>query len=76
MNPRLRNYLVAAIVGALFLAGLFLGGPVGGVLLLVTAGILAALSWVLRNQIRPQGRPLRVAVIVVILVVAVVKFTQ
>ena len=76
MSARLRNMIAAGIVGAIALTGLFLHGVAGGLLLLLTAAILGALSWVLRDRVRPEGRPFRVAVIVVIVVVAVVKFVQ
>lgn len=76
MRQRLRNLLAAIVVGAIAITGFFLHGIAGGLLLLLTAAILSGLSWVLRDRIRPEGRPLRIAVIVLVVVVAVIKFTQ
>lgn len=76
MSHRLRNLLAAAAVGAIAIAGFFVHGVVGGVLLLITAAILGGLSWLLRNRVRPEGRPLRLAVVVLLVVVAVIKFVQ
>jgi hypothetical protein len=73
VGPRLVNLLSAVAVGALFVAGLFVHGPVGALLLLATDVILIMLSAATWPRIRPQGRPLRVAVIAVIAGVAVAK---
>jgi hypothetical protein len=76
MQQRGPILLGAAAVGALFLAGLFIHGVVGGVLLLLTAAILVTLSWGAWSRMQPQGRPLRVVVIVVIAVLAVLKIAH
>lgn len=73
MPARLVNLLAALVVAAIFIAGLALHGPVGGLLLLVTDVVLILLSVATWPQVRPKGRPLRIAVVVVIAVVAVVK---
>lgn len=76
MPPRLANLLVASTVGAIFVAGLFIHGWVGGVLLLITAAILASLTRLLWNRVRPQGRPLRVLVITAITVIGIIKIVH
>lgn len=76
MSQRLRNLTVALLVGAVAVAGFFSHGIVGGVLLLVTVVILGSLSWALRDRVRPEGQPLRVAVLLLLVVVAVIKFVQ
>lgn len=70
---RLLILLGALIVGGLFFAGLFIHGPVGGALLLVTAAILAALTRLVWEHVRPRGRPLRILIIAAIAVGGVVK---
>jgi hypothetical protein len=73
MQQRLAIILAAVAVGAIFVAGLFVNGRPGGALLLVTAAILVTLTSATWSRTRPQGRPLRVAIIVAIAVVAIVK---
>jgi hypothetical protein len=63
----------AAVVGAVFAAGLFIHGRVGGALLLVTAAILGTLTRLSWTRVRPQGRPLRLVVIVAVIVIGVIK---
>jgi hypothetical protein len=77
MSPvaqRLRNLLGAAVVGALFIAGLFIHGALGGILLLATAVILGVLSSATWHRIPSRGRPLRILIILVVIAVALVKF--
>ncbi len=76
VNRRLVNVLAGLVALAIFLAGLFVPGRVGGAILLVTVAMLVAVSYAVWDQVRPQGKPLRVAVIVVITVVAVVKLVH
>jgi hypothetical protein len=73
MQRRLMIVAGAAVVGAVFLAGLFIHGPLGGALLLVVVAMLLGLLRITWSHLRPQGRPLRVAVIVIIVVVAAIK---
>lgn len=73
MPSRAVPLLGAVGVGALFAAGLFVHGAIGGVLLLVTDAILLTLSMRYWDTVRPQGRPLRLIVIAGILVLAAVK---
>ena len=70
---RLLIFLGALCMGALFFAGLFIHGRVGGALLLVTAAILAGLTRTVWAQVRPQGRPLRIVIIVAVGAVGVLK---
>jgi hypothetical protein len=76
MQQRFAILLGAVAVGAIFLAGLFIHGPVGGGLLLLTVAILIALTRLTWERVRPQGRPLRLVVIVAIAVLAVIKLAS
>jgi hypothetical protein len=76
VNRRLVNVLAGLVSLAIFLAGLFIPGRVGGAILLVTVAMLVVASYSVWDQIRPQGRPLRVAVIAVVAVVAVIKLVH
>jgi hypothetical protein len=62
----------AVFLGALILVGLFLPGVFGGLVLLVLVLVLGALA-VATWELRPASRPLRLAVLVLLLVVAVSK---
>jgi drug/metabolite transporter (DMT)-like permease len=68
--------LVAVVVGGIAVTGFFLHGVPAGILLLATAAILGALSWVLRDRVRPEGRPFRIAIVLLLVAVAVIKFVQ
>jgi asparagine N-glycosylation enzyme membrane subunit Stt3 len=66
----LPRWLPLVVVAALMAAGLLVGGVIGAVFLVVVAGLagwLAVLSW---DGTPPAGRALRLAVIVVLLVIA------
>ncbi|HVX68254.1 MAG TPA: DUF6703 family protein [Mycobacteriales bacterium] len=68
MPRRLLILLAALAVGGLFFAGLFVHGRVGGVLLLLTALVLAALTRLVWEHVRPKGRSLRILIIAAIAV--------
>jgi hypothetical protein len=68
--------LMAAAVGGVFLAGLFISGPVGGILLLVTAAVLISLTSATWPRLRGRDRAIRVVVVAAILVLAVVKLVS
>jgi hypothetical protein len=74
MRQRGLVILAAAIVGGVFVAGLFIHGRAGGVLLLLTDAVLITMAAATWTRIRPQGRPLRLIIIAAVAVVAVVKF--
>jgi hypothetical protein len=76
MPQRLLIVLAALAVGALFAAGLFVHGRVGGGLLILTDAILIGLTRTAWAQVRTQGRPLRILIIAAIAVVAVVKLAK
>jgi hypothetical protein len=76
MQRRLLIILGALAVGGVFAAGLFFHGRLGGALLLLTDVILISLARITWPHLRPQGRPLRIAVITVIGVLAVVKLVK
>jgi hypothetical protein len=76
MQRRLLILLAALAVGVLFAAGLFVHGVLGGVLLLAVDALLIAMAALTWRHLRPQGRPLRIAVIAVIAVVAIVKLAH
>jgi len=74
VRPTRRNsILIAAAVGIVFIVGLAVHGPVGGVLLLLVAATLVLFTARAWGAVRREGRPLRVAVLIVVVVVAVLK---
>jgi hypothetical protein len=73
MLRRLVIILAAAAVGAVFAAGLFIHGRVGGGLLALTDAVLIALARITWPQLRPHGRPIRLLVIAVVAVIAAIK---
>ena len=74
MPERLRNVIGAVVVGALFLAGLIIHGGLGGVLLLLTAVVLAILTSAVWHRMRGRDRGFRILIILVIVGVGLVKF--
>jgi hypothetical protein len=76
VSQRLLIVLAALGVGVLFAAGLFIPGRVGGGLLVVTDAILIGLTRTAWAQVRPQGRPLRILIMVVVAAIAVVKLVH
>jgi Family of unknown function (DUF6703) len=73
---RTRNLLAAAVVGGTFVAGLFLHGVAGAVLLIVVAAVLALLTGATWGHIPSNGRPLRVLIIAAVIAVAVLKLVK
>lgn len=73
LASRLAILLVAGAVGAAFVVGLVLGGVGGAILLLAVAGVLAMVTVAAWNHAPARGRPLRLAVLGLVTVVAVVK---
>jgi hypothetical protein len=65
--------LLVVAVGVVFLVGLAVHGPVGGVLLLLVAATLVLFSSVAWWRVRPQGRALRILVLAAVVVLAVAK---
>lgn len=72
-GQRLAIAFGALLVGAIFVAGLFVHGRLGGAFLVLTVAILVTLTRTTWDHVRPQGRPLRVAVIVAIAALAAYK---
>lgn len=72
-GSRLANLLVATAVGVTFLAGLFVSGLLGGILLLAVAVFLGILSTSAWSAIPTRGQPVRVLVVAVVLLIAVFK---
>jgi hypothetical protein len=70
---RLLILLGALAVGALFAAGLFINGRVGGALLLITDVVLVGLTRFVWDQVNPRRLPIRIAIIVAVAVVGLVK---
>jgi drug/metabolite transporter (DMT)-like permease len=68
--------LLAAVVGVLFLVGLAVHGPPGGVVLLVVAAALLVLTARAWRHVRRQGRPLRLLVLAAVLVLALLKIAH
>jgi hypothetical protein len=73
-TSRLTVILAAVAVGVVFLAGLFVHGPIGGILLLAVLAVLVALSSSTWATLPSRGRAARVIVIVAVAVLAVLKF--
>lgn len=73
MPRRLVTILVAGTMGAIFAAGLFIHGRVGGALLLLTDAVLIGLAFLTWRRLPPKGRPLRLVVIATIAVLAAIK---
>jgi hypothetical protein len=73
MRRRLLTLLVAGAVGAIFAAGLFIDGRVGGALLIATAAILVGLARITWAHLKPQARPLRIVLIAAIGVGGAIK---
>jgi hypothetical protein len=67
--------LLLAAVGIVFIAGLAIHGPVGGVLLLLVAATLVLFSARVWRHVRREGRPLRVVVLAAVIGLAVAKLT-
>jgi Family of unknown function (DUF6703) len=75
--PRRLLILLGALgIGALFAAGLFVPGRAGGGLLVITDAVLIGLSRVVWSQVDARRRPIRIAIIAAIAVVAVVKLVH
>jgi hypothetical protein len=77
VRARLVNLLLAAVVGAVFVAGLFLHGVVAALLLLAVVAVLVLLTAAAWSAIpvHGAGRPGRVLVIAVVLLLAGAKLT-
>lgn len=73
-SSRLVNVLIAIAVGALVLTGLFVHGPVGGILLAVVVVLLVFLSSATWATLPTRGRIARGLVIGAVGALAVVKF--
>lgn len=73
MQRRAPILLGAAVVGAVFAAGLFIHGRGGGALLLLADGALITLSLATWTRVPPQGRPLRIFIIATVGTLAVAK---
>lgn len=68
------RWLFMALLATLLILGLALYNPIGGVLLLVLAGFLcwlAAIGWSLQSLL---GKLLRIAVVVLLVIVALPRF--
>jgi hypothetical protein len=76
MQRRVGILLISVAVGVMFAGGLFYHGRVGGGLLLVTDAVLLALAMSSWGNTRPQGRPVRLAIIVLIAVIAIIKLVK
>ena len=72
-SSRLTLFLAAAAVGALALAGLFISGPVGGILLAIVVAVLVFLSSATWPALHTRGRIIRGLVIAAITALAVLK---
>ena len=76
MRPTRGNaILITVAVGVVFLAGLAIHGPVGGVLLLLVAAALVLFSASAWGSVRREGRPLRLLIVAAVVALAVLKLT-
>jgi hypothetical protein len=74
VRPRRGNAILLVVgVGVVFLLGLAVHGPLGGILLLLVAATLVMFSRGAWSRVRSEGKPLRVLVIAAVLVLAVLK---
>jgi hypothetical protein len=73
VQRRLVIVLAAALVGGIFVAGLFIHGRFGGALLLLTDAILIALARITWPHLPSRGRPIRLIIIAAIAAIAAVK---
>lgn len=73
VQSRLVIVLGAIVVGAMFLAGLFVHGPLGGALLALTCVVLVGLTTAAWGQLPPRTRPLRLVIIGAVAALAVLK---
>jgi len=65
--------LLVAAVGVVFLAGLFIHGAIGGVLLLLVAATLVLFSAGAWPRVRREGKLPRILIIVVVVALAAAK---
>jgi hypothetical protein len=70
-----RAILLVAAVGIVFILGLALHGPVGGVLLLLVAATLVLFSFHAWPHVRRNARPLRILVVAAVVAIGVAKMT-
>jgi hypothetical protein len=73
LRSRAATVAVAVAVGALFVAGLAVGGALGGILVLVVAAALVVLSSATWERLPAQGRGTRIAVVLVVAAIGVAK---
>ena len=74
MPQRRGNAILLVVgVGVVFLLGLAIHGPVGGILLLLVAAVLVLFSQGAWAHVRREGRPLRMLVVAAVVVLAVLK---
>ena len=73
VHRRVVILFAALATGVLFAAGLFVAGPVGGLLLALTAVILIGLATWAWPALTPRTRPVRVVVIVAVAALAILK---
>ena len=74
-RPAFRSNAILLVVGVgvVFLFGLAIHGPVGGILLLLVAAVLVQFSRGAWSHVRHEGRPLRILVVAAVVVLAVLK---
>lgn len=72
---RLANLLVAIAAGVVFLAGLFISGVAGAILLLAVAAFLTVLSSAAWSSIPGRGQRVRVAIVAIVVVIALIKLS-
>ena len=74
MQLRRGNGILLVVgVGVVFLLGLAVHGPLGGILLLLVAATLVLFTRPAWSHVRREGRPVRVVIIAAVVVLGVVK---
>ena len=74
MPPRRGNAILLVVgVGLVFLLGLAVHGPLGGILLLLVAATLVMFSRGAWSHVRSEGKPLRILVIAAVVGLALLK---
>lgn len=75
LDSRPVTLLLAAAVGALFVAGLAVDGGAGALLLLVVLAALVGLSWATWQRVPPRGRAARGVIVLALAGLVVLKLT-
>jgi hypothetical protein len=76
LSSRPVTLLLAGAVGAAFVVGLLLDGLAGALVLIGVTAVLVGLTVAAWHHMPERGRPLRLAVLALVSLIAVVKLVQ